>query len=188
MMPYIIHKYIKLGSILLLIVFFVIGCLANQEDIVLDQEQPNYLSIVAPSLDQIVDLATFQSGKHYPTGERLPQTLAANKICVEIIQTSLLEAGDYFSGRPNEPGEFFPERLSLTVNGEKLERDDGNFISGLNRFVLRDESGEIVASALGPQVVCWQVNLEEGTHVAVLDVRKTSGAHVSYTWAFTLAE
>ena len=182
------RHFVKFGGFLLLIIYLCVGCLADQEDIELDQEQPDYLSVVAPHAGQTLSLETFQSGKHYPSDGYISQDEAANKICLEVVHTSLLEPGDYFSGRPGDPGEFFPERLSLTVDGQIAERDDGNVVSLLNWIVLRNEDKDIVAQAVGPQVICWLVDLREGTHVTVLDVKKTSGVHVSYTWAFTIVE
>lgn len=172
----------------LLVMFLVISCKSGQEDIKLDQVQPVFLSIVAPHSEQIVTMEEFKTGKHFPEGEIIVQRQASNKICLKVIQTSLLEPGDNFSGREGEPGDYFPERLSLTIDGQDAERDDDNFAALLNLIVLRNENNDIVAQAVGPQVICWLTDLGEGTHVAVLNARKTSGEIVSYSWQFKIVK
>lgn len=37
-------------------------------------------------------------------------------------------------------------------------------------------------------MICWLTDLGEGTHVAVLNVRKTSGEIVSYSWQFKIVK
>jgi hypothetical protein len=179
---------VRLFNGVLFIMCLVIGCNSGQEKIELDQEQPDFLAIVAPHSEQIVTMEEFKTGKHFPEGEYIAQREASNKICIKVIQTSLLEPGDNFSGRQNEPGDYFPERLSLTINGQNAERDDDNFAALLNLVVLRNENNDIVAQAVGPQVICWLTDLGEGTHVAVLNARKTSGEIVSYSWQFEIVK
>ena len=181
-------KGARLLSGVLLIVCLVISCNSSQEKVELDQEQPDFLSIVAPYSEQIVTMEEFKIGKHFPEGELIAQSEASNKICIKVIQTSLLEPGDYFSGRQAEPGDYFPERLSLAVDGQNVERDDGTFAALLNLIVLRDENNDIVAQAVGPQVICWLTDLGEGDHIAVLNARKTSGEIVSYSWQFEIVK
>jgi hypothetical protein len=75
--------------------------------------------------------------------------------------------------------------VTLFIDGEKFTREKNANMIALET-VLADENDQIVARAPVNHLICWPAELEKGRHIATLEVEKTSGEIVTYSWSFTL--
>ena len=152
----------------------------------LNNPLPEYLSFVAPEPESIYSINDFKAGNHYPTGVPSALDNGANRVCIELNGKPFLETGDYFALRPNQ-GEYFPDRVTGYVDGEKVLKDEDT-ITILGEYRLINEKGEVTASVPGPFIICWNVQLNLGQHIATIEVEKTSGERISYSWSFEITK
>ncbi len=191
-----INTYLPVISIMLIIVF--VACqnvafqnnererLATKE---INQPLPSYLSYVAPEPETVHSVEEFNAGAHYYSIKGVypgPPGDGRNRVCIELVATTLLEPGDYYDYSSRQ-GDFLPDQVTLYIDNRKAERDE-EVISILDIVFLRDENNEIVGSAVGPQIMCWPVTLEPDIHFATIEVEKSSGMVEIYSWSFELTE
>lgn len=151
-----------------------------------NQTLPSFLSFVAPAPQTEYSVEEYDQGQHYPQDVFAAPEDTEHRICTEFIGTPLLEPGDFFALYPDE-GEFFPDRVSAYVDGEEVAKDEV-ITTILGEGQLQDKDGKVIAAAPGPQRICWVVPLKPGEHWAMIEVEKTSGETVRYSWTFQLTD
>lgn len=164
------------------------SCYANSKPLEaneLNHPLPDYLTFVAPEPESTYSIFSYRLGEHYPSTVHPAPSSGQNRICIQLIGETLLESGDFFTEYPKE-GEFLPDRVTGYVDGIMVEKDE-EIIMMLGESWLLDE-GEIIASAPGPQIICWPIELEIGNHYVTIEVKKTSGEVESYSWSFEIKE
>jgi hypothetical protein len=147
---------------------------------------PSFLEFVAPAPKSEISIDSYNEGQHYPPiseAHPAPQD-GRQRICSELLSRVLLEPEDYFAVS-SQKGEFLPDRVTVYVDGAKVARDD-EVIMVLSETVLEDENGRVIARAPASHLICWPAKLERGIHVVTMEVNKTSGEVVNYSWSFTL--
>lgn len=152
----------------------------------LNDPLPSFLSFVVPEPESVYSIEDFSTGMHYPTKAHPAPGNARNRVCIELVSTGLLEPGDNFTLYPEE-GEFLPDRLTGYIDGKQAQKDE-EVMTILGREYLTGDSGEVIASSSGPQIICWPLSLESGIHYFFIEVTKTSGQIISYDWSFELVE
>ena len=147
---------------------------------------PSFLGFVAPAPNSEFSVASYNKGEHYPPiseAHPAPQE-GRQRVCIELLSKPLLEPGDYFAASSQE-GEFLPDRVVVYVDGNKVVRDT-EVIMLLFDTEMKDENGFVIAQAPSSYLICWPIKLEKGVHIVTVEVTKTSGAIVNYSWSFTL--
>lgn len=183
--------YRKKRILLILFMAWLLGsCRKDERQISptshLNDPLPSFLSFVVPEPASTYSIEDFRTGMHYPAGAHPAPENARNRVCIELVSTGLLEPGDNFALYPEE-GEFLPDRVTGYIDGKKAQKDE-EIITILGREYLTDDSGEVVASSFGPQIICWPLLVERGIHYFLIEVTKTSGQIISYDWSFELVE
>lgn len=178
-----------LGMIIFIFGLDLVACGGRQKE--LSSEDLNlplspYLEFVVPAPNSEYSVEAYDEGMHYPPISEVHPAPKEGKqrICGEVLSRTLLESGDYFRTTPQK-GEFLPDRISLYVDGDKFRRDD-EVIMILVETELEDENGYITARAPASHLICWPAELGEGLHIATIEVKKTSGEIMDYSWSFTL--
>jgi hypothetical protein len=173
---------------LLVIATFLVACRGEYQPTEVELEGlnallPSFLWYVDPEPLEDVLLETFRTGEHHELRRNPEHFDADSSICAGIFPFETLEPGDFFEAY-REHGEYFPDRVSAVVDGRKLEADEGTVIivSGHERWV----NGNLIAASPGAHIMCWPARIGIGEHVATVNVRKTSGAILSYSWSFEL--
>lgn len=151
----------------------------------LNHPLPEYLTFVAPEPESMHSSDSYKTGKHYPATAHPAPSSGGNRICIQLIGETLLEPGDFFTEYPQK-GKFLPDRVIGYVDNKVVDKDE-EIITILGESQLIDE-GKVIASAPGPQIICWPIELEIGNHYVTVEVNKTSGEVVSYSWSFELIE
>jgi len=177
--------------IILLVVFCLdlMACGGKQKEVLLTDLNlplPPYLEFVAPTPDSEFLVDAYNEGLHYPPiSEAHPAPEEGRqRICSKLLSRALLEPGDYFR-TSLQKGEVLPDRITLYVDGDKLVRDD-EVIMILAETEIEDESGQTIAQAPASHLICWPAELKKGIHIVTIEVMKTSGEVVDYSWSFTL--
>jgi hypothetical protein len=152
----------------------------------LNQPLPAFLSFVAPAPESVYSVEAYNQGEHYPQQVHPAPEDAKHRVCTEIFARPLLEPGDFFALYSSE-GEVFSDRVSAYVDGEAAEKDE-KIYTILGTSPIIDEDGKVIADAPGPDIICWIAPLKPGEHWAMIEVEKTSGVRVRYSWSFTLTD
>jgi hypothetical protein len=177
------------GMIVVVFSLGLVACGETQKEILptdLNLPLPSHLELVVPAPNSEYSVESYTEGMHYPPISQAHPAPEEGKqrICSEILSRTLLEPGDYFKSSPQK-GEFLPDRITLHVDGDKLRRDD-EVIMILVETEIENESGQIIARAPASHLICWPVDLGEGLHIATIEIKKTSGEIIDYSWSFTL--
>ena len=177
--------------IMIVVVFGLnlVACAKSQKEIShvdLNLPLPSYLKFIAPAPNSEYSVKSYAEGMHYPPISEVHPAPEEGKqrICGEVLSRTLLETDDYFRTNSQE-GEFLPDRITLHVDGDKLRRDE-EVIMILVETEIEDKSGQIIARSPASHLICWPVELSEGLHIATIEVKKTSGEIIDYSWSFTL--
>ena len=174
--------------LLLLIACSITSCQANSmlpQAHELNLPLPEYLNFVAPEPKSSYPIDSYKMGEHYPSIAHPAPLMGQNRVCIQLTGESLLEPGDFFTEYP-KVGEFLPDRVKGYVDGKLAEKDEEiRIILGESRLL---DEGKVIASAPGPQIICWPIELKVGAHYATIEINKTSGEVVSYSWTFELTE
>ena len=146
---------------------------------------PHYIIYTAPEADSIIELKDFQAGKNYigPTGpSRLgPVGSLEQPICVGLDALELASPGDDLTN-----ADSLLERIELVVDGQVYSQPERvEMLLGVETIVFPEERGSALVG--GPFFLCWQSDLDVGTHIVQLNVNK-SGEVLEYKWSFTLME
>jgi hypothetical protein len=178
------------AQLVFLSILFLVACSSGEdkEDLPdqLNFPLPPYLGFIVPAPDAEYSLDSYYEGKHYPSiseAHPAPQE-GRGRICGEFLSKSLLEPGDYFE-TSSKRGDFLPDRITLKINANEIVRDD-EVIMILSETELKDETGHIVARAPTSHLICWPDTLGKGLHIATIEIKKTSGEVLNYSWSFTL--
>jgi hypothetical protein len=103
---------------------------------------------------------------------------AMEEVCITLLQEPLLRPGDFW--------QFF-ENISLTLNGERINTTPSH--ATLDAAVgLVDEGGNVIAEASYADMICWEVELEAGFHIAEALVWTSTGEEFPIRWAFQIIE
>jgi len=100
---------------------------------------------------------------------------------VDYLTEAILEPGDL-----NGHNEFV-ERFTLMVDDHRLDRAYCCEDAYLEKVVLTDKEGNVVAHGAGPTgTIACATQLDLGTHKAAVLVNQKSGEVLEYTWTFTI--
>jgi len=173
----------------LVCVYFLIGCQNANSSIPtpspeqLDHPLPEWLIYTSPNSEEVINHQIYEIGDHVLDGP-YPLPKMENGICVHVWP--ILEPGDFFSVIEEE-GVYFPDRVSLFIDGELAELNE-EVIMILGTKQLKNENHMITANTGGPYIMYWNFPLAIGTHTAIIQLERTSGIIESYSWSFTLSD
>jgi len=104
-------------------------------------------------------------------------------VCVGVLTSEVVETGDIL-----DCGGVFRKFPFVALDG--VPPDEGVTIEGgceLEKIMVTDEDGQVISSYPGPHAYkCWKVELAPGEHKVTVELRKTSGEAIEYTWRFTI--
>lgn len=140
---------------------------------------PSFIfDLLVPGPHEVVSLEAFRSGYHYPTESHPAPNNAKSSICADIYPGPLLEPGDQ---------DYPASRVTVYLDGKQAAMSEQLF-RVVNEIQLYDEDGKVIATASGPLVICWMVEVSPGEHIATIRAEKTSGDSIDYSWSFEITE
>jgi hypothetical protein len=119
----------------------------------------DYISFVSPGPDETLTRSTWAE---YPGG-----------ICIRIFLEPLLRPGDNVTRWRN---------ISLTLDDELVEMPPSTY--EWEDYIVRGVDSVGVFS----NHICWQIDLETGSHEAAVDIWTSTNEHFEYSWKFAITE
>lgn len=175
----------KLSTVVLLILLPVSCQVRNQSSLPtatplgFNGPLPSFIfRLLVPGPQEVISLETYHNGYHYPSDAHPPPGGAKSSICAYIDPSPLLEPGD---------DDYPANRVKVLVDGTEVDMFD-TYFRMTGEILLFDDTGQTVATAGGPLVLCWVASLGSGTHTAMITAEKTSGETMSYNWSFELTD
>lgn len=153
------------------------------ETIVLPKQQPlpDFLTIVFPEPG-----ATYSQAEFEALTEKYSSMVVSGEVFFDVRMEPLIEEGDFF----DTVNQFFP-RIRVTIDG-KLHTEPKDYITTdeWHQTIIDPETGEALYQlpAGRPFGLYYPMERTIGLHTVEVEIRKTSGEIVSYSWSFLLTE
>lgn len=144
---------------------------------------PEGFQFVRPLPDSTITLQDYRKERLVPRYYAPGFADLRGGVCAGILPGKIVESGEFL-----EEGGVARKYSFVALDGVP-PGDDAVIEGGCEPFrvSIRDESGCVVASYVGPHhYKCWQIDLDPGEHEAVVQLRKASGEVIEYTWQFTI--
>lgn len=142
---------------------------------------PDFLYVVFPEPGATYTLAEFDE-----LTEKYSSIAASGEVFFDVRLQELIEEGDIF----NDVEEYFP-RISARIDGQLYTEPQAYLRTNEWHQTYRNpETGEILYQLPGgmPFSLYYPMEREPGVHTVEVEIRKTSGEIVSYSWSFLLTE
>ncbi len=139
----------------------------------LSDNLPIFLEKVSPSPDSVIKLECYI------------REIESNEIISGVYATisvgKMVEIGD------NLEVHSLRERVNIFIDTEQVSDVSPHWFIEMSRINISDAEGNVIISHPGPRAtIGLPATLTTGKHTATVQVRKTSGKVLEYSWTFTI--